>query len=175
MRRELIEITSDIVKTQLSLAPMTAADITLSLRQIFITLHELQRTESGQIELPKIRESAPAPLLTPADSIQENKIICLECGVEMKQLTKMHLDSHGMSTKEYKKKYGFAMKTPLAARALTKARRKTAKKRGLPDNLKKYIEARKQAKAGAKTSVESIVPQSERAKRVRKRFSPKNI
>jgi len=39
------------------------------------------------------------------------------------------------------------MRTPLAAKALTKARSKAAKKRGLPANLVKAIEARRQSKA----------------------------
>jgi hypothetical protein len=38
------------------------------------------------------------------------------------------------------------MKQPLSAKALTKARSKAAKKRGLPENLVKYQEGRKQKK-----------------------------
>ena len=64
----------------------------------------------------------------------------------MIQLTVRHLSSHGMSQKEYRKKYGFTMRTPLAAKSLTKARSKSAKKRGLPENLKKAIDARRLAK-----------------------------
>jgi len=56
-----------------------------------------------------------------------------------------------MSPKEYRKKYGFTMRTPLAAKSLIKARSKAAKKRGLPENLKKAIEARRQEKAKAST------------------------
>ena len=41
-----------------------------------------------------------------------------------------------MSEKEYKKKYGFTMRTTLSAKSVTKARSKAAKKRGLPENLK---------------------------------------
>ncbi len=149
MSKKLMEIASEIVQTQVSRTPMTAADIASSLRQVFSTLHELQRAESGEIELSKIVESAPAQTLMPVDSIQENKVICLECGAEMRQLTKKHLDSHGISAKEYKKKYGFTMLTPLAAKSLTKARSKAAKKRGLPEKLKKAIEARRQEKAAA--------------------------
>ena len=93
MPKKLIEIASEIVQTQVSLTPMTAADITSSLRQVFGTLHELQRAESGEIELPKTQESAPAQALTPEDSIQNDKVICLECGAEMKQLTQKHLAS----------------------------------------------------------------------------------
>ena len=60
MPKKLIEIASEIVQTQVSLTPMTAADITSSLRQVFSTLHELQRAESGEIELPKTQESLPS-------------------------------------------------------------------------------------------------------------------
>jgi predicted transcriptional regulator len=146
---KLIEIASDIVQTQASLTPMTTTDIASSLRQVFSTLYELQRAESGGIELPKIQEATPAQALTPKDSIQNDKVICLECGAEMRQLTSKHLVSHEMSQKEYRKKYGFTMATPLAAKSATKARSKAAKKRGLPEKLKQYIEARRQAKAKA--------------------------
>jgi predicted transcriptional regulator len=147
MPKKLIEIASEIVQTQVSLTPMSAADIAASLRQVFSTLHELQRGESGEIELPKIQEPAPAKAIKPEDSIQNDKVICLECGAECRQLTGKHLVSHGMSQKEYRKKYGFAMRTPLSAKSLTRARSKAAKKRGLPEKLQKYIEARKQKKA----------------------------
>ncbi|MGA2402520.1 MAG: MucR family transcriptional regulator [Syntrophobacteraceae bacterium] len=152
MPKKLIEITSEIVQTQVSLTPMTAADISSSLRQVFSTLHELQRAESGEIELLETQESPPAKevspqILTPEDSIQNDKVICLECGAEMKQLSHKHLSSHGMSQKDYKRKYGFTMRTPLAAKSLTRARSKAAKKRGLPENLRKAVEARRQSKA----------------------------
>ena len=156
MARKIIEIASEIVQTQVSLAPMSAAEITTSLRQVFGTLLELQKAESGEIELSLVQEQAaaqekaPGPI-TPESSIQNDKVICLECGAEMKQLTQKHLTSHGISSKEYKKKYGFPMRTPLAAKALTKARSKAAKKRGLPANLVKAIEARRQSKAQSAT------------------------
>jgi len=72
----------------------------------------------------------------------------------MKQLTSKHLVSHGMSQKEYRKKYGFTLRTPLAAKSLTKARSKAVKRRGLPEKLKQAIEARRQAKA--KTSKPAV-------------------
>jgi predicted transcriptional regulator len=153
MTKKLIEIASEIVQTQVSRTPMTAADIAASLRQVFSTLQELEKAETGGIELAQpAAEEVAATKLSPADSIQNDKVICLECGAEMKQLTSKHLVSHGMSQKEYRKKYGFAMKTPLSAKSLTKARSKAAKKRGLPEKLKQAIEARRQAKVKASKS-----------------------
>ncbi len=155
MSKKLIEITSEIVQTQVSLTSMTAADIAASLRQVFSTLQEMQKAEAGEIELAPVAEvggeglTEAKPAISPANSIQNDKVICLECGAEMRQLTSKHLVSHGMSQKEYRKKYGFSMRTPLSAKSLTKARSKAAKKRGLPEKLQMYIEARRQRKAAA--------------------------
>jgi predicted transcriptional regulator len=196
MPKKLIEIASEIVQTQASLTSMSAADIASSLRQVFSTLQEMQKVEEGIIELAPtadIAGEAPTdeePVLSPVNSIQNDKVICLECGKEMRQLTQNHLSSHGMSPKEYRKKYGFTMATPLSAKSVTKARSKAAKKRGLPENLRKAIEARRQAKAAAskpavtetvaakakvgKTAVpEPSSPVDHRVKKVRQRFSPK--
>lgn len=174
MARKIIEIASEIVQTQVSLAPMSAGEITLSLRQVFGTLLELQKAESGEIELSQVQEQAAvqekaAGSITPENSIQNDKVICLECGAEMKQLTQKHLTSHGISSKEYKRKYGFAMRTPLAAKSLTKARSKAAKKRGLPANLVKAIEARRQSKAqgGVPASTEVKQPAVRRRRRAK--------
>lgn len=157
MQKKLIEIASEIVQTQVSLTSMTATDIAASLRQVFSTLQEMQKAEEGGIEIAQIAElggepsAEGKPALTPQDSIQNDKVICLECGAEMRQLTSKHLVAHGMNQKEYRKKYGFSMRTPLSAKSLTKARSKAARKRGLPENLKKVIEAKRQAKAEAAT------------------------
>ncbi|MCL5406386.1 MAG: MucR family transcriptional regulator [Deltaproteobacteria bacterium] len=168
MGRKIIEIASEIVQTQVSLAPMSASEITSSLRQVFGTLLELQKAESGEIDLLQVQEAPatqekPSGPISAESSIQNDKVICLECGAEMKQLTQKHLISHGITSKEYKKKYGFPMRTPLAAKALTKARSKAAKKRGLPANLVKAIEARRQSK------VESVAPVEEKMQPLVKR------
>jgi predicted transcriptional regulator len=154
MSKKLIEIASEIIQTQVALSPMSAQEIVSSLRQVFSTLQELQKAEAVQAEIPDAQDNGPSEgkaveQLSPKDSVQENKVICLECGAEMRQLTIKHLSSHNMNLKEYKKKYGFTIKTPLSAKSLTKARSKAAKKRGLPENLKKAIEARRQKKASA--------------------------
>ena len=172
MPKKLIEIASEIVQAQVSKASMTATDISSSLRQVFGTLCEMQKAEAGGIELaPTAAEEVAAAKLTPQDSIQKDKVICLECGKEMIQLTVRHLTTHGMSQKEYRKKYGFTMKTPLAAKSLTKARSKSAKKRGLPENLKKAIEARRQKKTQApiQTPIETVMAGKPKRTRLRKK------
>ncbi len=172
MTKKLFEIASEIVRTLVSKASMTADEIASSLRQVFSTLHELQRAESGEIELPQTQESAAAQALTPENSIRNDKVICLECGAEFKQLTQKHLASHDLSPKEYKKKHGFTMRTPLSAKSLTRARQKAAKKRGLPEKLQKYMEARRQEKAKAsasKVATEPVTAGKPKRTRIRKK------
>ena len=155
------------------------ADIAASLRQVFAALQEIQQAETGGIDLPltaEVAEEAPSEktALTPTNSIQNDKVICLECRAEMKQLTQKHLSAHGMTPKEYKKKHGFTLQTSLAAKSLTKARSKAAKKRGLPENLLKAIEAKRQAKAKAakasmKAPAEAVTATKPKQTRIRKK------
>ncbi|MFZ2446748.1 MAG: MucR family transcriptional regulator [Syntrophobacteraceae bacterium] len=157
--RKLLDIASEIVQAQASVGPMSAEQIEQALVKTFSTLQRMQRAEekgillekgAGGEEMPE-EEAAPAKK-EPRESIQDDKIICLECGTEMRQLTTKHLSSHSLTPREYKKKWGFSLKQPLSARSLTKARSKAAKKRGLPENLVKFLEERKQKKAEAASS-----------------------
>ena len=54
MPKKLIEIASEIVQTQASKTSMTATDIASSLRQVFSTLCEMQKAETGGIELLRL-------------------------------------------------------------------------------------------------------------------------
>ena len=104
----------------------------------------------------------------PKESIQADKVVCLECGAEMRQLTVRHLQGHGLSLRDYRQKYGFSVKQPLSAKSLTKMRSRLAKKRGLPENLKKYLEAKRQEKvenAAAPEEIKETAP----ARRTRKK------
>ena len=178
MSKKLVQIASEIVQVQVSSTPMTAADIASSLRLVFCTLQELQKAEIEQLDIEGIsptEETLPGkaaePNLTPANSIQENRVICLECGAEFRQLTQKHMRFHEMSLKEYRKKHGFSMRTPLAAKSLIKARSKAAKKRGLPEKLQKFIEARRleKAKASAPAVAETVTAAKPNRTKLRKK------
>ncbi len=151
--KKLLDIAAEIVQAQASVGQMSAEQIEQALVKTFSTLQKMQRAEDKGILLDKgspeelAGDEISSAKREPRDSIQDDKIVCLECGTEMRQLTTKHLSSHGMTPREYKKKYGFSLKQPLSAKSLTKARSKAAKKRGLPENLVKFLEERKQKKA----------------------------
>ena len=120
---------------------MTTDEIKAALNDTFQALKTLQDAEAGTNEAI-LEEETVAPTLDPKKSIQKNKIVCLECGQEFKMLSPKHLKSHGLTGKEYRKKYGFSARQPLCAKSLSEKRSASGKERGIPENLKKAIVAR---------------------------------
>lgn len=139
MSKSLVEMTAEIIQSQISSKQMTTEEIKAALNDTFQTLKSLQDCESVGVET-EIEETSP--VIDPKKSIQKNKIICLECGQEFKMLSPKHLKSHGLNSKDYRKKYGFSARQPLCAKSLSEKRSQSGKERGLPDNLRKAIEMR---------------------------------
>jgi predicted transcriptional regulator len=150
MSKKLFEIASDLVHELASTTPMTPEEMVNALKTVFAGLQEIQKLEvEGTIIAPEIPPDVSSKLdekMNPMDSIQNDKIICLECGAEYRQLTLKHLSAHGLTLKEYKKKYGFPLKQSLSAKSLSKARSKAAKKRGLPEELQAFQRKKKELK-----------------------------
>jgi predicted transcriptional regulator len=178
MNKKLLELAAELVQAQASNSRMSAEEIETALMRTYNTLLKMQvaEQEGKSVEIAAVpgegaEEAVPAQALDPSKSIQKNKVICLECGAEFKQLTANHLRSHQLSPREYKRKWGFPLKQPLTAKMLTASRSKSAKKRGLPPKLKEYIEKRSQEKLGEVTKVASVAPPAA-PKRPRKKTSP---
>jgi Predicted transcriptional regulator len=141
-------MTTEIIQSQISTKQMNTEEIKSALNDTFHTLKALQDLES--IVTEPGAEEAGGPLIDPKKSIQKNKVVCLECGQEFKMLSPKHLKSHGLTSKEYRKKYGLSARQPLCAKALSDKRSQSGKERGLPDNLRKAIEMRTKDKTKKK-------------------------
>jgi predicted transcriptional regulator len=149
MEKKLLELAVEIVQAQASMSKMSGDEIELALVRVYNALHKMRLAEEqgrsiilGNAEL----QTLGTPDLDPRSSIQEDKVTCMECKSEFRQLTANHLRTHQLSPREYKKKWGFPLKQPLAARMLTKLRSKSAKKRGLPEKLQMYLDQKKRNK-----------------------------
>ena len=140
MAKSLTELTAEIIQSQISSKQMTTDEIKTALTETFQALKSLQDAEAGGTVAANTEEVNP--VIDPKKSIQKNKIVCLDCGQEFKMLSPKHLKSHGLDSKEYRKKYGFSARQPLCAKALSEKRSQSGKERGLPDNLRKAIDAR---------------------------------
>lgn len=108
---------------------------------------EPAQAPSTNSEKPAVRtKTEPPARATTApsarDSVQEDKVICLECGAEFKQLTHLHLQRHGLTVDEYKHKHGLPKRQPLIAKALSETKRRKAKELGLGEKLQKAKQKR---------------------------------
>jgi len=131
MSKSLVEMASEIVAAQARQAPMSHEEISAGVKKVFAMLQQLQGLETGTGTSAGERTGK----LTPQDSIQRNRVICLECQKEFKLLSNRHLALHGMNSREYKLKYGLPLRQALSAKSLTLARRKIAKEKGLGEKL----------------------------------------
>ena len=152
MAKTLVEMAAEIIQSQCSIKSLTTEEIGSALQSTFNALQSLQaaETQGAQIAIEGAGAAEQKPEVTPAKSIQKNKIICLECGQEFKMLSPNHLKSHDLTGRDYKLKYGFSLRQPLCAKSLSARRKKAGKERGIPVNLQKAIDARRKKKAGAK-------------------------
>jgi predicted transcriptional regulator len=131
MNRSLVEMAAEIVKAQAAVARMSAEEVDVALIKTFESLRGMKAQEEGvSVETP-----GGAPAVAPKTSIQRNKVICLECEKEFRQLSRTHLATHGLTSKEYRKKYGFRAGQALTAKSLSAKRRKVAKDRSLGKKL----------------------------------------
>ncbi len=150
MSKTLVEMAAEIVQAQAASKEMSPEEVTLALQTTFSTLSSLQKDEARLASSLEGGGPSGSPIdLPPEKSIQRNKIICLECGQEFKMLSPKHLRSHGLTGREYRRKYGFSLRQPLCAKSLSDRRKKAGKERGLPENLRKAIEARRKKKAAS--------------------------
>ncbi|OIP91932.1 MAG: hypothetical protein AUK55_10295 [Syntrophobacteraceae bacterium CG2_30_61_12] len=155
MTKKLFELTAEIVKENVAVTPMGIADTETLLIRVYNTLQAIQQAEDqgGFIkalseaaeESPPREEEQAVP--NPRESIQEDHVICLECGAKFRQLTSNHLKTHGLTHREYKKKWGFRLKDSLSAKSVSDNRSAKAKERGIPKELKAFHETRRTKKS----------------------------
>ena len=162
MGKSLTEMASEIVAAQASHTVMAADEMVAALKKTFDALKNIKTIEEGGPE-------ADAPPVDPRKSIQRNYIVNLEDGKKYKQLTTRTLAKYGLTPAEYRKKWGFSARQPLAAKALSAKRRKTAKALGLGERLQEARKAKAAAAAKAKAKASKAKTKAKpKAKKKRK-------
>jgi predicted transcriptional regulator len=135
MPKSLVEMASEIITAQASHNLMSPEDISEGIRKVFEVLQSLQAIEEGMAHSD---EGEGTRVLRPLDSIQRNRVICLECHKDFKLLSNRHLALHSLTSRDYKLKYGLPLRQPLSAKSLTQARRRIAREKGLGAKLVAY-------------------------------------
>lgn len=108
----------EIAKAQASVRVMKEEEITAFVQKVTQGIRVVAETEQP-VEL-----STEEMVLEGRKSMKEKSVTCLECGKNFKVLTKRHLATHGISTDEYREKWGFKKGSALVCKALQRERRK---------------------------------------------------
>ncbi len=128
MPETLIEMAKALVLAQIEARHVTPDNIQTVLRTTYDALHQLQVLEADDsiTRAGGQTEANPAPSNWQA-SITRHAVTCLECGDSFKQLSRRHLQRHGLDSRTYRHKYGIPSAQPLSSRAATARRRQLAK------------------------------------------------
>jgi len=136
----------ELVKAQATVRAMTAEEITTMVGTLAKGLQAL----SQPVAEPAGAVPAAIAKVDAAKSIRETAVTCLECGKVCKIITAKHLALHGLDADTYREKWGMKKGTPLACKALARARRKKMKEMQLWE--------RRKSAAGAKPKAAEAAP-----------------
>ena len=125
MKETLITLTADIVSAHVSNNNVAAEDLGGLIGNVYKALSSLG-------------EEAPAPVAEPLkpavsvrSSVKPDKIVCLDCGMELKMLKRHLMTHHGMTPEDYRARWNLAADYPLVAPNYAETRRELAVKIGL--------------------------------------------
>jgi predicted transcriptional regulator len=86
MSKTLVQMTAEIIQSQITSKQMSTDEIKVALNETFQALKSLQDAEAGGA-IDTDTEATVVPALDPKKSIQKNKVVCIECGQEFKMLS----------------------------------------------------------------------------------------
>lgn len=128
----LVELTADIVAAYVSHHVVPVGD----LANLISDVHSaLTNTASPAPVVPVVEKQKPAVAVR--KSVQDDQIICLECGGNFKSLKRHLMTHHNLGPEEYRDKWDLPMDYPMVAPAYAEARSRLAKEMGLGQRRKR--------------------------------------
>ena len=73
----------------------------------------------------------------PRRAVSETAILCLVCGAALRQLTNTHIASHGLTSLDYKRAWGYNLRRPLMCHALRRLYAQRAVRVRLADRIRR--------------------------------------
>jgi len=125
MNETLVTLTSDIVAAHVSNNSVSVADLPSLITNIYGALAGLGKAAPAAVEAP------PKPAVSIRASVKNDKLVCLDCGMELKMLKRHLMTHHSMTPDLYRARWGLSNDYPLVAPDYAEKRRDLAKKIGL--------------------------------------------
>jgi predicted transcriptional regulator len=137
MASELLKMTTQIVTSHASINELSSQDLINEIKVVYNTLAILAGEKAASAEFEVLSEAArettgPKPAVPIEESIQDDFIVCLECGKKFRTL-KAHLRrAHELTPAVYCERFGLDQKKyTLVSRNYSEQRRQLAKEKGL--------------------------------------------
>lgn len=129
----LVELTANIVSSHAASVELTSDELLSEIQRVYSALKKL---ESDTVTEEEATTKEAAPAINPKKSIQKDQVICLICGKGGFKTLSRHLkQSHDIKASAYRKQFGIAAGTPLAAKNYSEARRQAAIDNNLGEKL----------------------------------------
>lgn len=122
--KDVLEMTTKIVAAFVANNVVPASDLGALLKAVYTTIHDLSAETSVGLNIPQ-------PAVSIEESIQDDYLVCLEDGRQLKMLKRYLRSRYDMTPEEYREKWGLPTDYPMVAPNYAKLRSKHAKKIGL--------------------------------------------
>jgi predicted transcriptional regulator len=174
MRQSVLEIAKELSLALIETGNVPPEDMQDTLQRTHATLTALKAQEAAGTTIPV----SDAPLVNWRKSITKYAITCLACGQTFKQLSRRHLQEHGLDGRSYRATYGIPRTQSLAAKTTTARRREIAQETRLwektptfrkgHERVREEETAPEEARAASEAAKASAVAAPAPAKRARK-------
>ena len=144
MSQNLVEMAKSLVEAQIQAGHVTPENMQDALRTTFDSLSALKSREDQSAEGHR---PASATDMDWRKSIARHAIVCLECGLTFKQLSRRHLLEHDLTPRTYRAKYGIPRQISLAARDTTARRRRIVQETRPWEQTPRYLKAQKKQRS----------------------------
>ncbi len=125
LNETLVTLTSDIVAAHVSNNDVTVNDLPTLISNVYGAL-------AGLGQAAPVAEEVPLkPAVSIRSSVKPDKIVCLDCGMELKMLKRHLMTHHSLSPDQYRSRWNLGSDYPLVAPEYAEKRRDLAKKIGL--------------------------------------------
>ena len=131
MPSDVLKLTTEIVISHVSMTELTPEQLVNEIKAVYNILASLDG--GGILEEPVSGEAGVVtkPSIPLKDIVKAKYVVCLECGKKMRTLKAHIRKTHGLTAKEYFKRYALdPKKYPLVCKEYSEQRSKMAKDRG---------------------------------------------
>lgn len=125
MKETLITLTSDIIAAHVSNNSVGGDELPGLITKVYGALADLGKAA------PAVEAAPLKPAVSVRASVKPDKVVCLDCGMELKMLKRHLMTHHAMTPEDYRARWSLPGDYPLVAPDYAATRRDLAKKIGL--------------------------------------------